>query len=184
MPLVDPHQREWEKTQMEEGARILAGRGQQVTKAPGWRRWCARLPNALASELPPRALSPPSPTPSPSFSVRLLGCLFSYLVHACSISSGLPAEIVSTAVTCSPTRHHHQTTTGSWRRPALLPYATAASQRQSRGACVTRHPLPSVLCGVAIIALQFACSGKAPVLRAVPLSMMSIALGKKSRQRS
>ena len=137
MPLVDPHQREWEKTQMEEGARILAGRGQQVTKAPGWRRWCARLPNALASELPPRALSPPSPTPSPSFSVRLLGCLFSYLVHACSISSGLPAEIVSTAVTCSQTRHHHQTTTDLERWCILPPYATEASQCQLRSSPVT-----------------------------------------------
>ena len=45
--------------------------------------------------------------------------------------------MLSTAATCSPTRHHHQATTGSWRWRALSPYATAASQRQSRAACVT-----------------------------------------------
>ena len=44
---------------------------------------------------------------------------------------------MSTAATCSPTRHHHQTTTGSWRWRALSPYATAASRRQPRVACVT-----------------------------------------------
>ena len=71
-----------------------------------------------------------------------------------------------------------------WR--ALLPYATAASRRQSRAACVTvqavQAPLPPVLCGMTITPLQFVCTGKAPVLRAVYL-IMSIALEKNSRQR-
>ena len=44
----------------------------------GWRRWCARSPNALASGRPPRVPSPLSPTSSPSFSLRLRGCLSSF----------------------------------------------------------------------------------------------------------
>ena len=41
----------------------------------GWRRWRAQSPSALASGRPPRAPSPPSPTSSPSFSVRLIDYL-------------------------------------------------------------------------------------------------------------
>ena len=37
----------------------------------GRRRWWGRSPNGLATGRPPRAPSPPSPTLSPSFSVRL-----------------------------------------------------------------------------------------------------------------
>ena len=94
-------------------------------------------------------------------------------MHACSTLS-LPAEIVLTTATLSPSRHHHQT----WRWRAWSPYSTVASRRQSRAACVTvQAPFIAFLCEITITPLQFSCSGKAPVLRAVSLSM-SIA-GKK-----
>ena len=65
----------------------------------------------------------------------------------CSTSSRLPAEILSTAPTFSPTWHHHQTTTGPLRWRALSPYDTAASRRQSRIACVTVQP-PFTACSL------------------------------------
>ena len=42
-------------------------------------------------------------------------------------------KLLLTEATFSPSRHHYQTC--RWR--ALSPYATAASQRQSRASCVT-----------------------------------------------
>ena len=65
---------------------------------------------------------------------EVASCLSSF---SCPCMLRLPAESLSVAATCSPTRHHHQTTTGSWRWRALSPYATAASQRQLGAACVT-----------------------------------------------
>ena len=97
-------------------------------------RW-ARPPSALASGRPPRAPSPPSPTSSPPFIVRLIDCLcslFSPCMYAPPPPAGLLRMLLTTA-TFSSSRHHHQT----WRRCTWSPYATAASRRQSRVACVT-----------------------------------------------
>ena len=89
-------------------------------------------------------------------------------------------RLLLTAATFSPSRHHHQT----WRWCAWLPYATAASRRQPRAACVTvqapftacslwhdHNPIRSLL-----------AQGKPVFLRAVYLSM-SIARQQNSRQR-
>ena len=103
-----------------------------------------------------------------------------FIVHACSSSSCLPAEILSTAATCSPTRRHDQTATGSWRWRALWAYATAAGQRQPLPACVTVQA-PFTACSLwhhHNPVLQFAFSGEAPFLRAVYLNT-SIALQRK-----
>ena len=86
---------------------------------------------------PPRTPFPPSPTSSPSFNGRLLGCLSSFS-SPCMLHLLLPVpEILPTAAAFSPILHHHQTMTGSWRWRALSPYATAVSQRQTLAACVT-----------------------------------------------
>ena len=88
---------------------------------------------------------------------------------------GCLLRLLSTSATFSPVKASPQAV--EWR--ALSPDATAASPRQSRAACVTvQAPFTSVRCDITITPLQFACSGKAPVLRDVYLSM-SVALGNK-----
>ena len=81
-----------------------------------------------------------------------------------------PLRLLLTAAKFSPSRHHQ-----TWRWCALLPYATAVSQRQSRATCVTAQAPPTAfICDMTITPLHFACSGKVPVLLA-----LSIALGQK-----
>jgi len=114
----------------------------------------------LASGRPRRAPSPPSPTSSPSFGVRLLSCLSSFsspwMLHLL-----LPACLprYSTAATFSQTRHHH-------RRRRLFrgdgaPYRPTLRRRVrvSHGLPVGRyrHPLPSVLCGMTITPFVAVC---------------------------
>ena len=89
--------------------------------------------------------------------------------HACLL------RLLLTTATFSPSKHHHQT----WRWRTWSPFDTAASRRLSRAACVTvQAPFIAFSMWHDHNPLQFACSGKVPVLRAVSLSMC-IALGKK-----
>ena len=83
-------------------------------------------------------------------------------------------RLLLTAGTFAPSRQHYQTDV---ERHALSSYATVATRRQPRAACVTvPAPVAAALCGMTITLFQFACSGKRTVFQAVPLSM-SIALG-------
>ena len=96
-------------------------------------------------------------------------CMHAPLPPACLL------RLVLTAATFSPSRHHHQT----WRWRALSPYATAASRRQSRAACVTvLAPFTAFVCDKTKTPEQCSCSGKAPVFGGHTLGM-SIALGNK-----
>ena len=139
----------------------------------GWSRWSARSTNALGSESPPRAPSPPSPTSSPSFSVRFLVACPHFLVYACSTSSCLPADSVCQGQLLA--RRHGITTKrrpvrrdGVPCRPTLRRWVSVSPGCLYDG--IGTLP-PPVLCRMTITPSQFACSGKAPVVQAVPLRM-------------
>ena len=107
--------------------------------------------------------------------VDRLCSFFSPCMHACSTSSCLPAEFVVDysyvfAVKASPPDVE-------MARLVVLRYGgeSASGPGCLRDATGTLYHLFS---DITITPLQFACSGKAPVLPAVSLSM-SIALGKK-----
>ena len=63
---------------------ILLAATSQPKPSTCWRKWWPLSPNALACGRPPRASSPPSPTSSPSFSVKLIDCAH-FLAHACML---------------------------------------------------------------------------------------------------
>ena len=88
----------------------------------------------MARGRPPPAPFPLSPTSSPSFNVRLIGCLCPFS-SPCMHAPPHPACLLGlllTAATFSPSRHHHQT----WRWRALSPYATYGGASESVPGCL------------------------------------------------
>ena len=86
----------------------------------------------FSERVSPRAPSLPTPTSSPSMSVRLMDCL---CLHFRSMHAPPPATCLTrlqlTAAAFSPLRHHRQ----MWRWRALWPYSTAVCRHQSFAAC-------------------------------------------------
>ena len=99
-------------------------------------------------------------------------------MHACSISSCLPAEIVDCSYVLAVKALPPDV---EMARLAVLRYG-GESASVPGCFCDGTSTLYLLFSDMTMTPLQFACSGKDPALRASPRSM-SIALGKNSRQR-